>query len=120
MKKALCLAVLFFVPAITHAQSRGAGSAPSQNTSAGSGAGGSFSGGSSANVAPAIDRHHTGTQTVTAYKNPGSFELTEVLPWKQAVSLGEPKPEKDLATIARETREEKSKDNNPARVTFVN
>jgi hypothetical protein len=122
MKKFLCLGVLLFVPAITHAQTHApAGSAPSNSNSggAGGGAGGSISGGGNS-VTPAIDRHHNATSGVTAFKNPGVFEPTEVLPWAQAVNLGEPKPEKSLAAVARESREEKARDNNPARVTFTN
>ena len=121
MKKILCLSIFLFLPAISHAQTHPAAgmSGSSTNSSGSGGAGGGYAGGS-VSVSPAIVRHHGVANGVTAYRNPGSFELTEVLPWKQAVALGQPKPEKDLATVAREAREEKTKENTPARVTMVN
>jgi len=122
MKKLLCLSVLLLFPAISHAQSRGGSGTmnPNANASAGSGgAGGSFGGGS-AGASPAIDRQHGATHGVTAYNNPGSFELTEVLPWNQAVNLGQPKPEKSLAEIARESREHAGKETVPARAKLIN
>jgi len=121
MKKILFVAVFLLVPAVSHAQTRGtAGSAPSNNLGGGPGGiGGGYAGGGNGALTPNIDRHHTNLG-VTAYKNPGEFELTEILPWEKAISLGEPKPEKSLATIARETREERAKENNPARITLEN
>jgi len=122
MKKFLCISIFLFLPAISHAQTHPvAGSSANNSNSSGSGGfGGGYASGSSASVTPAMVRHHGLTNGVTTYRNPGSFELTEVLPWKQAVALGQPKPEKDLATVARETREEKAKETTPARVTMVN
>ena len=123
MRKLLCLSVLLLFPAISHAQTRGgSGNSmnPNGNAAGGSGgAGGSF-GGASAGVSPAIDRQHGATRGVTAYNNPGSFEPTEVLPWNQAVSLGQPKPEKSLAEAARESREQAAKETVPPRATLIN
>ncbi len=122
MKKILCLSIFLFLPAISHAQTHpSAGMNGNNSNSSGSGGfGGGYASGGSVSVSPAMVRHHGVANGVTAYRNPGSFELTEVLPWKQAVALGQPKPEKDLATVARETREEKAKENTPARVTMTN
>jgi hypothetical protein len=131
MKKLLCLSVLLLFPAISHAQSRpmgggNAGSAPSNTANGGSGGAGGIGGGygggssSSGSVTPAINRNHGSTTGVKAFRNDGSFELTEVLPWKQAVDLGQPKSEKDLATIARESREQAARETVPARATLVN
>jgi hypothetical protein len=119
MKKLLCVAVFLFVPAISHAQTHNVGMAPSGNNASGGAGGGSISGGGAANVAPAISRDHGASHGVQAYKNPGPFEPTEVLPWKEAVELGMPKPQKDLATVARESREQSAKEG-PARVTLTN
>ncbi len=125
MKKLLCLAVLLLFPAISHAQtqSRGGGTGNPNNSSTaigGSGGAGGSLGGGSASVSPAIDRHHTANHGVLAFRNPGNFELTEVLPWSQAISLGEPKPEKSLAQVARESREQAAKETVPARATLIN
>jgi hypothetical protein len=121
MKKVLFISIFLLVPAVSHAQMRGtAGSAPPSNLGGGpGGVGGGYAGGGNGSVTPTIDRHHT-SAGVTAYRNPGEFELTEILPWEKAIKLGEPKPEKSLAVIARETREERAKENNPARVTLEN
>jgi hypothetical protein len=123
MKKLLCLSVLLLFPAISHAQTRGGGSGNMNNPAAASGgsggAGGSLGGGSSS-VSAAIDRHHNATHGSTAYNNPGSFEPTEVLPWNQAVNLGQPKPEKSLAEVARESREQAAKETVPPRATLIN
>lgn len=124
MKKLLCLSVLFFVPAITHAQSRSAGMTPSTLANANAsgaanatgGSGGGSIGGGSFGATPGIARSHGASHGVHAYTNPGPFEPTEVLSWKQAIELGQPKPEKDLATVARETREQRTKDGNAPRV----
>ena len=119
MKKLLCLSVLLLFPAISHAQSRGAGAAAGagasniNNPAASGGSGGGSFGGGSTSVTPAINRNHGANTGVKAFRNDGSFELTEVLPWKQAVELGTPKTEKDLATIARESREQAAKDTCP-------
>jgi hypothetical protein len=123
MKKLLCLGVLLLVPAISHAQTRGGGSGTMNNPAAASGgsggAGGSLGGGSTS-VSSAIDRHHMADHGVLAFRNPGNFELTEVLPWSQAISLGEPKPEKSLAQVARESREQAAKETVAPRATLVN
>lgn len=121
MKKLLCVSVLLFFPAISHAQSRGAGmSGPggSGPMGGGSSASGGVGGGGSSSATPAISRDHN-AKGVTSYRNSGPFVLTEVVPWKQAVELGEPKQERDLAAVARETREEVAKEP-PARVTLSN
>ena len=76
--------------------------------------------GGSASVSAAIDRHHAANHGSAAFRNPGNFELTEVLPWSQAVNLGEPKPEKSLADVARESREQAAKETVPARATLTN
>ncbi len=126
MKKLLCLAVLLLFPAISHAQTRGGGGGggnmnnPGSPVNASGGAGGGSFGGGSAGVSPAINRHHTADHGVSAYRNPGPFELTEVLPWSQAVNLGETKPEKSLAQVARESREQAAKETVPARATLTN
>jgi hypothetical protein len=120
MKKLLCLSVLLLFPAISHAQSRGTGASNTNNPAASGGSGGGSFGGGSTSVTPAINRDHGATKGVKAFRNDGSFELTEVLTWKQAVELGTPKTEKDLATIARESREQAAKDAVPARATLTN
>jgi hypothetical protein len=123
MKKLLCLGVLLLFPAISHAQSRAGGTGNMNNPAAaagGSGGAGGSLGGGSANVSPAIDRHHTANHGVLAFRNDGNFELTEVLPWSQAVNLGETKPEKSLAEVARESREQAAKETVPARNTLTN
>jgi hypothetical protein len=123
MKKLLCLGILLLFPAISHAQTRGGGGGNMNNPAAaagGSGGAGGSLGGGSASVSAAIDRHHAANQGVLAFRNPGNFELTEVLPWSQAVNLGEPKPEKSLAEVARESREQAAKETVQPRATLVN
>jgi len=120
MKKLLCLSVLLLFPAISHAQTRGAGASNTNNPAASGGSGGGSFGGGSTAVTPAINRNHGTNKGVKAFRNDGSFELTEVLTWNQAVELGTPKTEKDLATIARESREQAAKETVPARATFTN
>jgi hypothetical protein len=123
MKKILCLSIFLFLPTISHAQAQTQHATTGMNANTATtsgGAGGGFAIGGTASVTPAIVRTHGPINGVTAYHNPGSFELTEVLPWKQAVELGQPKPQKDLATVARETREQKAKENTPAHVTITN
>jgi hypothetical protein len=125
MKKLLCLGVLLFFPVVSHAQSqtRGGGSGNPNSASAaagGSGGAGGSLGGGSTSVSPAIDRHHTADHGVLAFRNPGNFELTEVLPWSQAGNLGAPKPEKDIVEVARESREQAAKETVPARATLIN
>lgn len=127
MKKVLCVSIFLLLPAICHAQKPVAGMSGSSTApggaggaSGGGGVGGGYSGGSGASVTPAITRSHGPVTGVTAYRNSGTFELTEVLPWEQAVELGQPKAEKSLATIAREARERKSKETVAARATLTN
>jgi len=121
MKKLLCLSVLLLFPAISHAQSHGTGSNNMNSpTASASGGGGGSLGGGSGTITPAIDRHHEANHGMNAYQNPGPFEPTEILPWEQAISLAQPKPEKSLATIARESREQAAKETVPARATLTN
>lgn len=129
MKKIICFAIFMFLPAICHAQSRTMGMSGNSTAAGGTGGGASGGGGigggggyagGGASVTPALVRNHGTAKGVTAYRLTGTFELTEVLPWEQAVELGQPKPEKSLAVVARETREQRAKQQVAARAKLSN